>query len=74
MVQTWDGFWVRNVDLYFGKEKGEKILKLENSDGVESRPYLVYRKTNSKERDFSETPTNEVDSYKNSFVCEKDLE
>ena len=72
MVQTWDAFWVRNVDCYFGEEVGEEVVKLKNSDGVESRPYLVYRKTNVKE--FSETPTDEVDSYKTSLVCEKDLE
>ena len=72
LIQTWDAFWVRSVDFYFGEEKGEAVVKLEN--GEESRSYLVYRATNIKQSDFSETPTDQVDSYKNSFVCEKDLE
>ena len=59
------------MDFYFGEKTTEGVVKLENREDV---PYLVYHKTDIKGRDFSETPNDDVDSYKNSFVCEKDLE
>ena len=70
MIQTWDKFWVRNVDFYFGEEVGKEFKKLENRNDI---PYLVYKDTNIKRHEFRVVYT-EQDSYKKSFACEKDLD
>ena len=71
LVETWDGFWVRNVDFYFGELTSEgEVVKLENRKDI---PYLAYQDTNIKRHEFRVLYT-EQDSYKKSFVCEKDLD
>ena len=70
MIQTWDTFWVRNVNLYYGEKVAGKVVKLENKDEM---PYLTYQHANIKMHEFISVFTDQ-DSYKKSFVCEKDLD
>ena len=60
---------MRSVEFYFGEKTTEGVKKLENRDDV---PYLVYQDTNIKRQEFHIVHS-EQDSYKKSFVCEKDL-
>ena len=82
MIQTWDAFWVRNEDLYYGEEVGDGVKKIQFGYGDNSRPYLVYRRSYTKRNKFKESvhvslaqQTGQVLSgYKKSFVCERDLD
>ena len=82
LIQTWDAFWVRNVDLYYGEAVGESVNKVQFGYGDKSRPYLVYRRSHTKRYKFKESvhvkPAQQTDEvlsgFKNSFVCERDLD
>ena len=73
---------MRNKDLYYGEEVGDSVKKIQYGYGDNSRPFLVYRRSYAKKYKFLESvhvsvaqQTEEVLSgYKNSFVCERDLD